>query len=153
VGLTATHGRGHIVRAILEGVAFGLRETFTIFEEMKVPVSEIRLGGGGARSLLWRQIQADVYGHPVGVVGAEEAVAHGAAILGGVRARIWPDVDTACNSVVRVVKRTTADPGNKERMQRQYMRYRRIYPALKPINEEIQSTREAQPYGSTGRAR
>ncbi len=63
VGLSASHGRGHIVRAILEGVAFSLRDTFSIFAEMGVPVGSVRLGGGGARSALWRQIQADVFGH------------------------------------------------------------------------------------------
>jgi len=65
VGLTASHTRAHVVRAILEGVAFSLRDTFTLFREMNVPVANIRLGGGGARSPLWRQIQADVYGHAV----------------------------------------------------------------------------------------
>src|SRR5262249_41272838 len=65
VGLTASHTRAHVIRAILEGVAFSLRDSFTIFSAMKVPVSRIRLGGGGARSALWRQIQADVYGHEV----------------------------------------------------------------------------------------
>ena len=64
VGLAASHTRGHIVRAVLEGVAFSLRDTFTIFDELGVPVQRVRLGGGGARSPLWRQIQADVYGQP-----------------------------------------------------------------------------------------
>ena len=68
VGLTASHTRAHVVRAILEGVAFSLRDTFTLFREMNVPVTSIRLGGGGARSPLWRQIQADVYGHAVEIV-------------------------------------------------------------------------------------
>src|SRR5207248_11623189 len=68
VGLTASHTRAHVVRAILEGVAFSLRDTFEIFKEMKVPIKEIRLGGGGARSKLWRQIQADVYGRVVKTV-------------------------------------------------------------------------------------
>src|SRR6267378_4244805 len=63
VGLTTSHTRGHVIRAILEGVAFSLRDSFTIFGEIQVPVNRIRLGGGGARSKLWRQIQADVYGH------------------------------------------------------------------------------------------
>jgi len=72
IGLNAKHGRSHIIRAILEGVAFSLRDTLTIFDEMKVPVREIRLGGGGARAALWRQIQADVYGQPVSTVKAEE---------------------------------------------------------------------------------
>src|SRR3984893_6347850 len=72
VGLTAIHTRAHVIRAILEGVAFSLRDTFTLFADMKVAVSKIRLGGGGARSPLWRQIQADVYGSEVEIVEAEE---------------------------------------------------------------------------------
>ncbi len=87
VGLTASHTRAHVIRAILEGVAFSLKDTFTIFEEMKIPVTSIRLGGGGARSPLWRQIQADVYGRDVEIVEAEEGAAYGAAILAGTGAR------------------------------------------------------------------
>ena len=98
VGLTASHTRAHIVRAILEGVAFSLQDTFTIFAEMNVPVKNIRLGGGGARSPLWRQIQADVYGHEVEIVEAEEGAAYGAAILAGVGAQMWPSVDAACDA-------------------------------------------------------
>ena len=99
VGLAANHGRGHIIRAILEGVAFSLRDSFSIFAEMKVPVTDIRLGGGGARSPLWRQIQADVYGHAVEVVEAEEGAAYGAALLAGVGAGTWSSVDEACQQI------------------------------------------------------
>src|SRR5262249_30540303 len=102
VGLTASHTRAHVVRAILEGVAFSLRDTFEIFREMKVPVEEIRLGGGGARSSLWRQIQADIYGHAVNTVAAEEGAAYGAALLAGVGAKACPSVDSACDAVVRI---------------------------------------------------
>ncbi|HEX3941010.1 MAG TPA: xylulokinase, partial [Acidobacteriaceae bacterium] len=92
-GLAAHHGRGHVIRAILEGVAFSLKDSLTIFGELKIPVHEIRLGGGGARSPLWRQIQADVYGQPVEIVAAEEGAAYGAALLAGVGARHWPTVE------------------------------------------------------------
>jgi xylulokinase len=133
VGLTASHARSHILRAILEGVAFSLKDTFTIFDEMKVPVKSIRLGGGGARSPLWRQIQADVYNHEVEIVEAEEGAAYGAAILAGVGAKIWPSVDAACDSIVRVVHRVQPNPANAETMQKNYAAYRRIYPAVKSI--------------------
>ena len=133
VGLTASHTRAHVVRAILEGVAFSLKDTFTIFEEMNVPVKSIRLGGGGARSPLWRQIQADVYGKEVEIVEAEEGAAYGAALLAGVGAKIWPSVDAACDSVVRVVERIRPNPVNAEVMQKNYAAYRRIYPAMKSI--------------------
>ncbi|MGE5109986.1 MAG: xylulokinase [Acidobacteriaceae bacterium] len=135
VGLTASHGRGHIIRAILEGVAFSLRDTFTIFREMGVPVSSIRLGGGGARSPLWRQIQADVYGLPVEVFAAEEGAAYGAAILAGVGIGVWNNVDSACKSVPNVVQRISPDPAAAGVMQEQYEKFRALYPALKSTEE------------------
>ncbi|MGA9511919.1 MAG: xylulokinase [Candidatus Sulfotelmatobacter sp.] len=133
VGLTASHTRSHVIRAILEGVAFSLRDTFTIFREMEVPVKKIRLGGGGARSTLWRQIQADIYGQPVETVEAEEGAAYGAAILAGVGAKTWSSVDEACQSVVRVVENITPDPEDSLAMEKLYAAYRRIYPAMKSI--------------------
>lgn len=133
VGLAANHGRGHIVRAILEGVAMSLRDTFTILEEMKVPVTEVRLGGGGARSPLWRQVQADVYGQRVSILVAEEGAAYGAALLAGVGAGAWSSVDDACKSAVRVSKVVEPDAKNVTVMQRQYQAYRRVYPAMKSV--------------------
>jgi len=133
VGLTASHTRAHIVRAILEGVAFSLKDSFTIFEEMKVPVESIRLGGGGARSSLWRQIQADVYGHEVETVEAEEGAAYGAAILAGVGVKIWSSVDEACQAVVKVKERVQPNLVNVATMAANYAAYRRLYPALKQV--------------------
>ena len=133
IGLTATHTRAHVIRAILEGVAFSLRDTFTIFGEMGVPVHRIRLGGGGARSKLWRQIQADVYGHEVEVVEAEEGAAYGAALLAGVGAKIWQSVDAACNSVVRVANRTQPIARNVAVMNDSYAAYRRVYAATREV--------------------
>ena len=89
VGLAADHTRAHVIRAILEGVAFSLKDTLTIFKELGIPVRAIRVGGGGARSPLWRQIQADVYGQAVETVQAEEGAAYGAALLAGVGAGVW----------------------------------------------------------------
>jgi xylulokinase len=132
-GLTASHTRAHVIRAILEGVAFSLKDTFNIFAEMKVPVKNIRLGGGGARSPLWRQIQADVYGQEVEIVEAEEGAAFGAAILAGVGAGLWPSVDAACDSVVRVVRRVSPIPANVAVMSAAGNTYRRIYPAMKSV--------------------
>jgi xylulokinase len=133
VGLTASHTRGHLIRAVLEGVAYSLQDTFTIFDEIKVPVERIRLGGGGARSQLWRQIQADVYGHEVETVEAEEGAAYGAAILAGVGAGCWGSVDEACDAIVRVAQRVRPDAATSAQMHRGYQLYRRIYPALKSM--------------------
>jgi xylulokinase len=133
IGLTATHTRAHVIRAILEGVAFSLRDTFTLFGEMKVAVNRIRLGGGGARSPLWRQIQADVYGREVEVVEAEEGAAYGAAILAGVGAGVWKSVDEACSAVVRVAKTVEPQTSAVPVMNANYAAYRRVYPATKAI--------------------
>ena len=132
-GLAAFHTRAHVIRAIMEGVAFSLRDTFTIFEEMHVPVSNVRLGGGGARSNVWRQIQADVYGHEIEMIEAEEGAAYGAAILAGVGVKLWPTVDEACDSVVRVATRVKPKPEDLATMNRCYAAYRRMYPALRNI--------------------
>lgn len=133
MGLTASHTRGHVVRAILEGVAFSLRDSFTLFAEMGVPVKSIRLGGGGARSLLWRQIQADVYGHEVEILEAEEGAAYGAAILAGVGVGIWNSVDTACRAVVRVADRVAPQPAAVAQLNASYGGYRRMYPAITSV--------------------
>lgn len=133
VGLTAVHTRAHVIRAILEGVAFSLRDTFTLFGEMNVGVNKIRLGGGGARSALWRQIQADVYGHDVEIVEAEEGAAYGAAILAGVGARLWSSVDEACSAVVRVAKTVSVQPQTQDVLNASYAAYRRVYPATRSI--------------------
>jgi xylulokinase len=133
LGLTASHTRGHVIRAVMEGVAYSLKDTFTIFDEMNIPVTSIRLGGGGARSPLWRQIQADAYGHEVEIVAAEEGAAYGAAILAGVGAGEWASVDEACDRVVKVAKRIEPNPAATKAMQAAYQTYRKIYPALSQI--------------------
>ena len=132
-GLAASHGRGHVTRAILEGVAFSLKDTFSLFDEMQVPVRNIRLGGGGARSALWRQIQADVYADQVEILAAEEGAAYGAALLAGVGTQFWSSVEDACDAVVKVQQRITPDPKVTQALKRQYDHYRRLYPALKPL--------------------
>ncbi|HJZ62916.1 MAG TPA: xylulokinase [Candidatus Acidoferrum sp.] len=133
VGISPSHTRAHVIRAIQEGVAFSLKDTFSIFEEMNVPVTKIRLGGGGARSQLWRQIQADVYAREVELVEAEEGAAYGAAILAGVGAKHWRSVDEACDAIVRVASRVTPNAKDSATMQRNYATYRRIYPALRSL--------------------
>lgn len=134
VGLTASHTRAHVIRAVLEGVAFSLRDSFEIFKEMNVPVETVRLGGGGARSALWRQIQADIYGREVATVEAEEGAAYGVAILAGVGSGVWQSVDAACDAVVRTKDRVRPDEKAAELLDRQYESYRKIYPALRSLN-------------------
>jgi xylulokinase len=134
VGITAQHTRAHMVRAILEGVAFSLRDTFEILKQMQVPVESIRLGGGGARAQLWRQIQADVYGLPVAVNVAEEGAAYGAALLAGVGAGVWPSVPAACDAAVHIAQVVPCDAGRVALMDARYAEYSKVYPALRDIH-------------------
>jgi xylulokinase len=129
VGITASHTRAHFVRAVMEGVAFSLRDTLSLFAELGIPVAQIRLGGGGARGPLWRQIQADVYGRPVELLAAEEGGAFGAALLAGVAVGAWPCVEAACAETVHVAQ--TIQPKDASVMEAAYARFRRVYPALK----------------------
>jgi xylulokinase len=133
VGLTASHTRAHIVRAILEGVAFSLRDCLTVFSDLKIPVSSIRLGGGGARSPLWCQIQADIFGQQVSVLQAEEGPAFGAALLAGVGVGAWPSVQHACEASVHTARSYQPDADRVETMNRQYARYTKLYPRLQDI--------------------
>jgi xylulokinase len=133
VGITASHTLGHFVRAVLEGVAFSLKDTFTLFAELGIPVEKVRLGGGGARSPLWRQIQADVYDHAVELLEAEEGGAFGAALLAGTGVGAWASVADACASTIRVA--ATIPPKHGAVMQAAYPRYRYIYPALRGVQD------------------
>ncbi|MES2391096.1 MAG: xylulokinase [Acidobacteriota bacterium] len=131
VGITASTTRAHFTRAVLEGVAFSLQDTFTLFAELGIPVTKIRLGGGGARSPLWRQIQADIYGQPVEILEAEEGGAFGAALLAGTGVNAWPSVEAACEATIRPA--ATIPPEHAEAMAAAYTHYRKLYPALRQI--------------------
>ena len=131
VGITASTTRAHFVRAVLEGVAFSLKDTFALFAELGIPVEKIRLGGGGARGPLWRQIQADVYNHPVELLEAEEGGAFGAALLAGTGVGAWSSVEDACAQTIRAAE--TIQPKHAAVMAEAYTRFRRLYPALKQV--------------------
>jgi xylulokinase len=131
VGITASTTRAHFVRAVLEGVAFSLKDTFTLFAELGITYNRIRLGGGGARGPLWRQIQADVYDHPVELLEAEEGGAFGAALLAGTGVGAWPSVEAACEATIRPAQ--TIAPRHATTMAEAYTHYRNLYPALKSV--------------------
>lgn len=132
VGLTASHTKAHAVRAVLEGVAFSLRDAIEIFRELNVPVKTIKLGGGGSRSILWRQIQADVYGQTVETIAADEGAAYGAALLAGVGVGAWKTVDEACRKTVSVAAHIEPEKEAVEKLNRNYGAYKMLYSALRP---------------------
>jgi xylulokinase len=136
-GLTASHTKAHIVRAILEGVAFSLRDSIEIYKELNIPIENIRLGGGGARSSLWRQIQADVYGQTVEIVEAEEGAAYGVALLAGIGAGAWKTIDEACDKAIRVADRIEPNDESFAILNHQYKAFQMVYSSLRSIMEII----------------
>src|SRR5262249_54895401 len=137
VGLTLAHGRGHMVRAVMEGVTFSMRDSLAIIRELGVPVNQIRASGGGSRSPFWRQIQADVFGQDVCTINAEEGPAYGVALLAAVGAGAFKDVVEACNATIRVVKRTTSNWKSAAYYDRTFPIYQSLYPALKDDFKKI----------------
>jgi xylulokinase len=138
VGLTLAHGPAHLTRAILEGVACGVRDSLTLMRDVGLPPSrEVRVSGGGARSALWRQIHADLLGVELTTVNVVEGAAFGAALLAGVGTGVWPDVDAACAATVRVTGTTMPRPEVSAIYDAHYSLYRCLYPALRPLMHDL----------------
>jgi xylulokinase len=133
VGLTLRHRRGHLTRAVLEGVAFGLKDIFSLMQGVGLgAIDQVRISGGGARSTLWRQILADILGVELVTVNTTEGAAYGAALLAGVAAGVWPDTDAACTQTIRVMERVAPKEKNADCYRRMYEQYQTLYPALRP---------------------
>jgi len=130
-GLTLRHDRRHIARSVLEGVAYGLRDSFEILDEMRVPIRQVRASGGGARSLLWRQIQADVTGREHVTINVDEGPAFGVALLAGVGTGVWGSVAEACRATIEVVESCEPIEQNTRIYNRYYPVYRNLYSSLK----------------------
>jgi xylulokinase len=133
VGIGATHTAAHFVRAVLEGVAYSLEDTFTLFAELGIPVNAIRVGGGGARGALWRRIQAAIYAQPVEVLKAEEGGAFGAALLAGVGVGHWANLDEACAQAIAVAERIEPNPADVAAYKTGYAAWKKLYPALRGL--------------------
>ena len=133
IGLTMRHTQAHLTRSVLEGVAFGLKDIFCLMKDAgHGPIQEVRLSGGGAKSLLWRQILAGVLDTELVTVNTTEGAAFGAALLAGVGAGIWPDVDIACAQTIFVKDHISPDPKTAGVYQSLHQQYQKLYPALKP---------------------
>ncbi len=130
VGLTIRHHRAHLTRAVLEGVAFGLNDSFTLIKEAGLgSVDQVRVSGGGAKSQLWKQILADVLGVELVTVNTTEGAAFGAALLAGVGAGLFANVPEAAERIIQLTGSTTPSPAMSA-YQDYYPRYRALYPAL-----------------------
>jgi xylulokinase len=133
VGLALGHDRGALARAVLEGVAYGLRDSLELLRELGVEASVGRASGGGARSELWLRIVASVLGLPLELTAVEEGSAYGAALLAGVRAGVWANPREAAAACVRVRATVEPDPEWQRVYEHEYVRFRSLYPALKPL--------------------
>lgn len=133
VGLTVRHKQAHLTRAVLEGVAFGLKDGFELMQSagLSADQMQVRVSGGGARSPIWRQILADVIGAPLVTTNSTEGAAFGAALLAAVGAGVYPDVPSACRATIRTSEPTTPSSGARAAYEKPYDRYRALYPALK----------------------
>jgi xylulokinase len=132
-GLTLRHGKGHMVRAILEGVAFMLRRNLELLEVAGAPAAEIRSHGGGARSALWNGIKADVCDRPVVTLEGEDAAIRGDAMLAGVATGVFADLGTAVTAAVATRERYAPDPRLRAAYDEAYRRYITYFDAVRPM--------------------
>jgi xylulokinase len=137
MGLTLRHDKAHFVRAVLEGVAFGLCDSLELMKDLGLEIHQIRASGGGARSDLWRQILADVFDTELVMINVTEGAAYGAALLAGVGAGIYGDVAEACQQAVKVLQRTEPVRQNAVLYKDFYPVYRALYDALKPSFDRV----------------
>jgi xylulokinase len=131
VGLTLKHGRGHLVRAIMEGVTYSLRDCLAVIEEQGVAVKQVRASGGGARSSFWRQMQADVMGKTVVSMAADEGPGYGVALLAAVGAGEFKDVVEACEATVKTTGQTKPAVAARKAYDKAFPVYQRLYRSLK----------------------
>jgi xylulokinase len=131
VGLTVRHGRAHLIRSVLEGATFAMRDSLELIREMGVLINQVRVSGGGARNALWRKIQADIYGCDVHCLNSTEGPAFGVALLAQVGTGGFSSVPEACDATIRAIDSTRVEPNVKAFYDRAYAVYRQLYLDLK----------------------
>jgi len=146
VGLTIRHSRAHLTRSVLEGVAFGIKDSFSLIQDSGLgDIEQVRISGGGAKSQLWRQIMADVLGAELVTVNTTEGAAFGAALLAGVGSGIFNSVPEACETMIQITGQTPPEAANTGTYEEYYALYRALYPALaaefKAIANVVESKR------------
>ena len=132
------HRRAHLTRAVLEGVAYSMKDCFSLLQGAGLgAVKEVRIAGGGAKGPLWRKIVASALGLPMVTVNSTEGAAYGAALLGGVGAGAWPTVEAACDATIAVTGCDEPVAEWSRAYAALYPRYRELYGALKPTYDAL----------------
>ena len=137
IGLTNKHSRGHMARAVMEGVAYSLRESLAILSELQVPVKEIRVSGGGVKSGLWKQILADVFGQKACSINAEQGPAYGVALLAAVGDGAYKNIEEACKATIHVVDKVPPQKAAQKKYDAAFPVYQQLYASLKKSFADI----------------
>lgn len=137
LGLSAMHTKPHMIRAVMEGVAYSMRDCYEILKEMGVSIEEMLLCGGGGRSPLWRQMLADLYRCEVNTVCSQEGPALGVAILAGVGCGIFKTVQVGCEAIIKKNKPQMPMVQNSDIYEKYYEIYKSTYPAVKNIYKSL----------------
>jgi xylulokinase len=137
IGLTARHTRAHMIRAVIEGVTFTMRQILDLVRNLPVEVARVRLGGGGNKSHFWRQMQADVYETPVAALNCDEGPAYGAALLAGVGVGHWPTVEAACAATIHETEVLNPNPATAKLYHHPRALHANLYPQLKSTFDAI----------------
>ncbi len=143
IGLSLRHGRSHLIRSVIEGATYAMRDSLEIIQEMNIPVRQIRLSGGGARSPFWRQIQADIYGKKVCTINAEEGPAYGVALLAAAGTGAYKNVVQACQETITLVTETAPDRKTRAIYNKFYPLYGNMYRSLKNDFADLAKTVDA----------
>jgi xylulokinase len=141
-GATLRTNKDWFARSVFEGITYALKDSFTLLDDIKVPTSEVRLSGGGAKSPFWRQLLADVIGHPNVLLNVDEGPAFGAALLAGVGTGTFSTVEEACEATIRTQNHTVPEPGAIAAYARHYPVYRSLYPALQSAFKTVSNLAE-----------
>ncbi|CAG7625069.1 Xylulose kinase [Paenibacillus solanacearum] len=130
IGLNLRHTKAHLTRAVLEGITFGLRDSLELVKQSGIEIRELRVNGGGARSVFWRQMIADIFGYPVVTVNSTDGPAYGAAVMAA-SGVLQKDIPSLCEQWIRVVDRVEPNPANQARYEAYYDVYRSLYGTLR----------------------
>lgn len=132
-GLSAIHNKNDMLRAVMEGVSYSLKDCMEIIKETGIQVNEVRASGGGGKSPLWRQMQSDMFRCNVNTINSSEGPALGVAILAAVGVREYKSVQEACENIIRITNTTSPNESSVEVYAQNYMKYRQLYSSLEKL--------------------